>query len=104
MRREAKAHADEVEARILEYMKYKDYVSLARYSENYALTHYSFDDDERFGKYYPALVLARDYTNLYADMMPIVTMDDPKQRWRRRLPRRRRRAWILKPVVRLSRF
>ena len=80
MRREAKAHADGIEAQLQEYMKHKDYVSLARYSEKYALTHYSFDDYARFSRYYPALILARDYTNLYADMMPIVTMDDPSER------------------------
>ena len=80
MQREARAHADEVEAQILEYMEHMDYVSLARYSEHYSLAHYRFEDDDIFGKYYPALVLARDYTNLYADMMPIATMDDPSER------------------------
>ncbi len=82
MMKEAKEHGEEIEAQILEYLEYGDYVTLYFYSEHYALTNHSYEKDSRFARYYPTLAMARDYSNVYMDLMPIVTSDDPSERRR----------------------
>ncbi len=76
MIKQAKAHGDEIEAQIADYLKHGDYVTLYHYSDHYALTNHSYEKDDRFSKYYPALVMVRDYAGLYADLMSLITPDD----------------------------